>query len=396
MTRNWTDYPLSGAIPRKKIHITELMEAYEERIRLMRANEWYGIYNYPLPVFIYYHTSPSTGKLWGPYPMADPAHWPPNESPDNKFRNDHIYGTRGLLVGWLTYGDGSQARPHEILKDTTMLGSARRNFYEYFIDVDTGKYICFANVADFLTASIGSANWTDTTLTVGSTNVKALHVQEQRDCWEKLQQIIIGPHIMEYRTKSGYSTGHVSAAAAYAAAKNDFAGNSWGSWNVSGREVNIWGHVTYSGSDYGASVGGQEVRYTFDLDLEISDMGWSILPPLSAKLITYGLDIDDDNVSDVLIKCVTTGKTNSLSHQDADGRGYLLDLDITDYVGSGHSEQIFHFSSIDEFSSSDLDKVYPGGAGTVLAGTSISQPSTRISPVMAWVILEPNWKYGTE
>lgn len=410
MTRNWTDYPITGTTQRKKAHITDLMKAYEERIRLIRNSEYYDIWqaeDYPLPSPFYYHKS--TSKTWGTYPKADPAHWPPNQSPDNEFKNDHIYGTRGLLVGTISiaYASGI-ADPIYILDVENVLAFPWSRFYTHFIYKTEGKYKCFPEDsphigATFLTAAIGKSGWMDggMELTPGSVYVKTAHIQEQQDCWEQLTDLAIFPHKWEYRNGSGTSDWEITMDAAWSAAKADF---TWGSWiefspgnppsGIKDR-VYISGLMQESNGNYRATVGGNELRYTFDLDLEISDMGWNVFPPLAAKLVSYGLDTNYDEIANVLVSCPTISASNSLTYQDADGRGYLLASDITDNVGNGHSEEAFTFSSTNQFSGADFDAVRPIGTGT--RAVVIEEWKTGAGSLgNAFIILEPDWHFGTE
>jgi len=428
MTRNWTDYPLSRFIPIKKIHITELYQAYEERLRFLRADSNRTTAHFPLPVF--YYDKPNA-KLWGDdYPKADPAHWPPNESPDNKVRNDHIYNIRYCVPGAIssTASDGAE-RPDGVYYGAysySFVGNFIKPDDAYYRPYDAGNNVGFQPFQD----ALGRADYTDPTLTAGSVYVKADHINEARKMLEQLRTVYINASSIQYRFKF-FVTGYYSTTnAAWAALKTGIANESWSGWG--GAPFNIWlidaQFYENGSSQYRAEMYQLEHRFTFDLDLEISDMGWSVLPPLSAKLCVAGYaafeytadpwnDYDHLMTADIscMIKCSTTSVELDLPQETCEDtgpyghaapekarKGYVLDPDIKNYVGNGHGSEQFILTARDDFSSDELDELRPddpSGAYAMSCKTVAWLSPTWCTPPnnmagMCYVVIEPNWKYG--
>ena len=376
MTRRWTDYPLSRFIPIKKIHNTELQKADEERIRVLRNDSDRTTSNFPLPTF--YYDKPNS-KLWGiDYPKADPAHWPPNHIPDNRVRNDHITGARGMIEATGSASDYISAYPSIEL-------------YRQFCKED-GRYKAYTSIADII-----GATWTDGSLIAGTTLIKAVHVNELRDAFEKLNSVIILPATYAYRRKVGVSSWKSTKAAAWTGARTAFLSASWGDWTGGSGDLRLKLTFQQSGSLYQAMITAQELKHTFDLDLEISDMDWTVLPPLSASLICYGIDTRYQNTTGVFAKCTTTGDTAVMPMQNADGRGYLLVSDITSYVGSGHGSEEFMFSAINEYSSDEIDLLdHASGLDTqILVSHEEGKPDTGYGTIAnIYIVIVPDWHHG--
>ena len=359
MTRNWTDYPLTVVIPRKKIHITELYQAYEERLRFLRADSNRTTTAFPLPVF--YYDKPNA-KLWGDdYPKADPAHWPPNESPDNKVRNDHIYNIRYCVPGAIssTASDGAE-RPDRVYYSAysySFVGNFIKPDDAYYRPYDAGNNVGFQPFQD----ALSQADYTDTILTAGSTYVKAVHIDEVRKMMELFSTIYVEPNKVWVRYKQG-SGGNADEDTAWSAAVSDFDDNDWSDWFLvvpepeedwplwwnnemawqnGGYEDQLFaGPIVYGkiakSSEYSAYVAAQEVKVEFDFDLEIyhvTDWPHYIFPPVSAKLCIasyssfesdtnagwdagptgcpYGVsEVWDENVT-FYLKCDTTGESSA-------------------------------------------------------------------------------------
>jgi len=428
MTRNWTDYPLSRFIPIKKIHITELYQAYEERLRFLRADSNRTTTDFPLPVF--YYDKPNA-KLWGDdYPKADPAHWPPNDSPDNKVRNDHIYNIRYCVPGAIssTASDGAE-RPDRV---STLSHSFVGNFIKpddaYYRPYDDENHTGFQPIVD----ALGQADYTDPTLTAGSVYVKADHVDEVRKMLEQLRVVWVNPTVWECRIKEVFVHSYDTDDAAWAAALTAFADADWSDWQSGGYNDNFLFVDLYKADGlWRANIIAREHRITFDLDLDSTGMGWSVMPPISAKMIMGGYCYARGNESaptgetiDFYIKCTTTGTELALPRDELlDGsdpdiyqyqKGYVFDSDISSYLGSS---QAFIFSTPNGFSESEVDSMRPDstyGSTDMTAtgwhfnryvsipqrynpGPSNSSCRPEFNAVgMVHVQIEPNWHHGTE
>jgi len=425
MTRRWTDYPLSRFIPIKKIHITELYQAYEERLRFLRADSNRTTTDFPLPVF--YYDKPNS-KLWGDdYPKADPAHWPPNDSPDNKVRNDHIYNIRYCVPGAIssTASDGAE-RPDNVLSYSySFVGNFIKPDDAYYRPYDDANHTGFQPIVD----ALGQADYTDPTLTAGSVYVKADHVAEVRAMLEQLRVVYVNPTTTHYRSKYIEGDYKGTADAAWSDAKTKLSAASWSAW-TSGTVaylIRVW--MEKSGSIYRGIIIAIEHKFVFDLDLEISGMGWNVLPPLSAKLClgAYGLhdydpaegwqytEADEGKTVTSYAKCSTTSASVEISRAamgsisgscsgfpSTQWKGYVLDADIKSYIGSGHGSQEFIITARDDFSNDELDEVRPtadddGQAEIELYLSGGADPEYGGKYNMAgqcYVVIEPNWKFG--
>ena len=437
MTRNWTDYPLTGAIPRKKIHITELYNGLIERVKGC-GKSWT-----PLPVF--YYDKPNS-KLWGDdYPKADPEHWPPNQSPDNKFRNDHITNVRRYVGAFCTDTDYDAAEsgpvplsPPDSLGFTGCFIKPSDDYYRPYDAVNHGGFAP-------LTDALGHADFTDKTLTAGSTYIKAYHVEQIRTVLEHFRVIWVNAQIIYYRLKEALSDVKSTPDLAWSAAKTKLAAASWGSWVASNKLNHIRGAILRIATNaYQAEIKIYEQKMYFKLGLEISGMGWNIMPPISAKVCMAGYILSDsvsydggattygaapvDDVISSYIKCKNLGTSVQLSREKINVsyvgntvqgygqvKGYLFDGDVMEYC---NEDGLWcEFTARDDFSSAELDEHKPDTTFTE-NGEAHSRDSTGIKngsyeggcypgPVgpyrdcynaagFAYVVIEPDWKYGTE
>jgi len=324
MTRNWTDYPLTVVIPRKTIHQTELHNAYEERIRFLKKLYPNEASDFPIPTWLY-----AGGKEWGDdYPKANPEHWPPKESPDNLFRDNHIENLRYVIPGFGSSPDSSEA-PSKI----TYLAPSAYNLPEFCLVPGDSYYRPYHNAASrgsqgfniFTNIGLGvyATGYTDPTLIAGSTIVKSAHINQVRAVIEECSVFFVKPKYVYVRFKQGFSgSWQSSKAAAISAAATDFDGESWIGWVQAIPLVDDALPSTFPGSPYGfshsyldemfaapfvmtklriksdgtyyADIMAQEIKLVFDLDLEIYDaVDWPyyILSSATAKLCVGGYGV---------------------------------------------------------------------------------------------------------
>lgn len=385
---DWTDITIIPHLtPRRSVHLTELYDAYRERHKILNATETKFKNTWALKTFYY-----NTGKTWGStYPKADPAHWPPNQSPDNEVRNNHVGFLHSLvLLGRFAYGY-----------------SADWFWRKSFEKQETLTY--FADLEDVLTTAIGATTYTDD----GSVNpfdgpdtdinVRDLHVTEMRSVIEVLKRIIILPTAYENRLKTATGT-DADDDTAWAAAKTDYAGNSWGSWvsrDPSYDPVVPLGYAKHQrngGHTY--NIYTRETRLTFDLDIEISGLDWNLLPPISARLTIYGAekaggsaDYTEWADNGVLLKCEETSDTITLGSSDA-ATYQVLCSDVTDDIGSGHGSEKYILNSVDNWDSSALDKLRPAQSLAVGEDAVRGIQTQQDGDYIFAIIVEPNWKYG--
>ncbi len=413
MTRRWIDYPNTDAIPRKKIHLTELLQAYEERLRFLRADKNRmdkGEVWYPLPLYKYNYAD---GKNWGiDYPKADPAHWPPFESPDNEFRNDIIYGIRKLIhtaSAPITASDLVQTGPGawdydymlEALQESCIKVSQIGTDHLGYSDV----------LPSLLNEAIGQSDWTDPILYSKDdptpNHPTPTHINELRAVFEYLRYFFILPYTREYREKTA-STNNANYNTAWSDAVTDIQNASWGSWTTLTTQYKSRGDAQLISGTYYVQIKVREWRLTFDLDLEISDMGWNVLPPLIAKLCVFQLNDYYDDI-DVYYKCLETSdtvNTHTVSSANANKSQVLID-DISSYVGGGHDSEQFTLSARNEWNTTECNLLKPN-VPTDAEGESKIVDTLHRSPnwakftggmiiaANAFIFLEPNWHYGTE
>lgn len=409
MTRNWTDYPITGAIPRKKIHITQLHHAYEERIRLIRNDSGRTPANYPLPTWKYHL---GDNKAWGiDYPKADPAHWPPNQSPDNEFRVPHI-ATMRHVYNQLNY-TGHEISPSNLEPLSHNAAGAGSPSLQMIYGLNpNNNYLPYGYSYNGVTTdtvievALSQSAYTDIDLTNPNMYVNVVHINQLRAVLELFSTAYILPKTIEWQYRIGSASGKASGDIAWDDANTDWENSSWQGW-FSGDLANVKcvGEISKAGSNYAAGIATHKVRITFDLDLEISEMGWNVLPPLSAKIISYGrYELDESPSQIIFLKCSTTGASIEIPLFDNYKRT-IVDADIKSYIGSGHGNEQFIFTAFDDFSLAERNAHKP----TIPTedGTNTCSSAVRVQRIYDsvfypdWqsnllVVITPDWHFGTE
>ena len=369
MTRNWTDYPIVPRLtPRKRIHIEELWGAYKERMDVLSNDDY--ILRPPVPGTLLYNSDPNIE--WDVYPKADPAHYPPNVSPDNKFRNDIVYAMRDTachkdLMEWnyLIIGEGSLEYP--------TCGYFVRMKDDEVID----KYGCYGHRKDssssifsvFVEDNSLPTSWTDNTLTANETNVRAIHIEEIRPFFEAMQWIpratnkIDTDSRSQIRYKSAYGDWDEDRDTAWASAKSAFSSASWSDWEDD-NHIQMSTSLQKSGSDYKFYIYAEELKSEFDLDLNIygddhdyNDGAKAMLLSTSVALGIDGGYGDVDNYGDVFLKCKETGDVVSATGSESivanENDQFIVCDDISEYLGNYAT---FTFTAKNEYSDDDLIK----------------------------------------
>ena len=396
----WPVYPIVPFVTlRTKASVEQIFDAYKERILFFRSNTWYndGYTIYNLPVFWYTWNT----QVWdATHPNATPAKWPPFQSPDNEFRIRVPYGLRAIAVGGHGSSDwGGYATSWDLVGDSAIYG-LRDDFCLHFINQDEGLYRGYEDVEAFLTHAIGH-DWTDKLLWGDPpANVRAAHISEVIKAFSKMIVAPLFPHdeAMKYKLVSVTNANFYTA---WADVKTAFNNASWVNYPYHG--VGLRSSTRKSGDNYFIELYGYKCDVTIDLDVGISGMDWNVVPPLSAKLITAGYLPPYEGhtgVSGICLQCITTGDKYSVPEQNADGRGYVINADITDRIGSGHGSEKFEFTTYDDFSNTELEKVKPAVPTTSdykYKGAHVSAGNvwTQNSPVTCfYVAIEPDWGRG--
>lgn len=482
MARAWTDGLVTPLVKRKKAHITEMHDAYEERIRFLDQIYASGI---PSPDNWGYKTISSVNKDWNVsseyYPKAEPTYWPPNHLTNNLYRNEHIYAIRNSMPGFgctyrsmwedqnvISWGGGWKLPQFSI--------SPHDDYYRpYHAEGSNGEH--GLNLLENVGAGEDATELTDDDLTAGSVEIRACHIAELQKCFEECSIIHVPPTKVYIRWKWGSGKNDIEYAA-WNAAITDFNSSSWEDWiditlldpddfdyrhwRRYGESPDInyylqagilgWVHEDYnigrSGGDYQFVLLAQEVKFEFDLDLEIyADPAWpySVFPPVSAKLCVAGycgFQLEGSDASFVLwnqaesitgateitittdtyLECTTLSKSVEVPQEDAalvtinyggesdwwHGKeelreGYLFEEDITDDVGSGHGSEEYAFTVTDWEDA--FDDIRPS---TPADGESIAQwmrsfntaPNVQQDGISAnhaglcYVVIEPDWRFG--
>ncbi len=397
MAKNWTDATLNTLIPYKDEHIEDFQLAYMERIKFFANCAGWNVGGsyHPEPTYLY-DITPTPDTAW------DATHPDPTKGQgavDNRFRYDAIHGLRGMLIGGvISPGNvGYYSNYTKLL--SSYITSGMGNLYGHFIDETENINCVYRSKTLFLTDAIGSAAWNKNYL-LNRKDISYKDINEIRQCFDKLQVALIPPSSAAHRIKTATGSNCATIAEAWVSAKTAFAAASWGSW-TGGDGVYFPKLIAacLSGSNYYCRITAHETRHTFDLDLEISGMDWNIFPPSSAKLCISGLYSASDS-TEVFCKCVETGATYSPPINETYG-GYVLDSDITAYVGTGHGSETFTLSALNEFAETDLDKLAPTTTETKTAELyylPVQNGDYTLSIIphcyQCYVIIEPAWHYG--
>jgi len=397
--------------PVRALHFSEVYWGMEERIRCMRQDSARDPSLHPLPIF-YYHKD--NGEVWGPlYPKAGKVH---NK---NIIRYAHLWNLRTMLgsegdyYDWPTdedetndfySGGGGPYEPSIRLKE---------NFLRY--EMQDGNNIFYGwayphNASKELHQdAFGADRFTDVTK-VSADKCRISHINEPRRCIEKLHTILIQPSAIEYQEKIGlvhasdyfenypcssgcccWEHGMWSNQQLWDIVVDDLNSNSWGSWQNYSLDGNsdclyFWKGYRRSGYDNCGDCDGmgafdelyisiRRFRLTFDLDLEIvGTAGWppsnhpydswpNIMPPLMAKMYVCRPYSHRSSFGMPLIKNITTGNTVNVTLDEFEetygysDKDFLLEGDIINYFGSGHGQQKFVFSSINDWSAADIQAI---------------------------------------
>jgi hypothetical protein len=435
MTQNWTNIPIYPCLNIRKVYITELWHAYRERVLCFLTDDFTGSYdsNSTDPGEIYFDTDGL--KVWGAaYPKT--AEYCTS---DNAVKRDHILAARYGAIGTQGSGQGS-VTSGEYYK----YAGFDYDTYRYFINMESGDYLVYQTLAEFLTA-VGLSDWTDKEFYVGLDPIirtlKSAHINEIRSCYENLIWMTrLATQAAEYRQKSYTSGFFATADLAWADAKTGFAAAAWGAWTATTHyQLNPQGQCYIergTGGDsgkYKARFYGREKRQPFNTDIEIAGMDWTLSPSLAGKLCVFGYRLQDtagnrisDGTGDGFFgKLIENGDTADVLEDDAPdpplssqyyGTAQILSNDIADYLGS--ATQTYTISSKNEFSGDDFDLIRPDApsvdgnqnqntiylaanyvAGQHIAwidGMSTGDPLWGYGRNMIYPIIKPDWHYGTD
>jgi len=431
----------------------------------------YSEYNDPYTsVFVNEDIESDGGPYSGPYapklywyvpwdathPNAVPANYPPHQNPNNKVMAHHIGHLRNALY------TGSDS-PYFTNSNYVYYGFRRQ-----FID-QNDSYIRPFNSGSGVT-------WTDPTL---SSDIRPRddHINELRTLIGKYTHIYINPFWLtveheEYdglwafvrRKSSGWTAGYTSVNDAWSAAKTAFGNASWGSWTKVYYNGNVEQYSAHGetwclagnlekrpDNYYKAKIVAREVKFIFNLDLELQGFGYNVMdPPLSVKLYAAGhrmlktksgesaewdnggwgsqthqlqskfdvlsssssaaikiLNSTISNPSVALAKCdmgTYSGWDYTYHGSIEDNRkGYLISSDASDLVGTGDFE--LQMTARNGYNSTELDEVKPDTPTTLYQ--ICSKGARTYGLVTGWwggqcmagqlyFVIEPDWNYGTE
>lgn len=395
MSRNWTDYPLNGAIPRKKVHITELHDAYDERHGFIHSCPGLdGRITLATPTWWYRHktSAPTAYEQWGDYPKADPVHWPPNESPDNEFRNEHIYDVRALLRGSTGYG------AHAIVESSYV----DSEFNMAFTRPGSSTNLSYSSVdSNLLVDAFGSSEFTNATLTAGSLDVYAAHVGELRAVVEKLVLVREINYDWDVRYRKGEGSSDTSMAAAWSAAMSDYDGNSWSAWGGSistpldlpNQPIGLAAQCKDNGAGnsprYQVAIRALQAKYFFDLSS--LSLGVTASRLLVRNLATGGNYGDHGIMAGFSLDAGSSWDSAALDNNG----GWIEALDdASDLIGESGVEVIVGSDTSDgEYSTTQRNLLYSATSATKLEGYLWdSSPDPGDSDVI--IEMEPNWAHG--
>lgn len=211
------------------------------------------------------------------------------------------------------------------------------------------------------------------------TFIRDNHINQLRHLIEHFSTIIIRPCYLYEGETAEYGQGRYITVFGYGAnldaawtdakanLQTEIAADNWSAWSsgylIKEGIINCMGGYDGEASQYYVNIVIREFRCCFDLDLEISDMGWNVFPPLSAKLVAAGGRIiqwkNDNNWTNFYetefvtedtptscIKCVETDTATDLGKADYDVseahsneagirgiKASVIDADVTDLCG---------------------------------------------------------------
>lgn len=365
MAGNWSEGIIANVTPRKAIHVFELAEAAYERYST-RTNVAFASY----PYMLY-----NTGKNFNltDYPKADPAHWPPNQSPDNEFRNNHITQLRTTLT---------------TNQDVTRFikGGGTELYQSAWPDM-------YTSIEDLLIDALGSSGWMDPALTAGVINVRKPHIAQLRRVAEKLHTIKAAFVLVESRHKSFDSRSdpwYDTIPEAVDAIWTGFDAATWGAWSEDHSTLDANSYIAISGGKYSGWMSATELRVTFNLEIYISGMGWTGY----TSAILYGFPLREgleggqyNGDFGIFFTCSTTGESGNAVYDD----GVVIDSDITSYCGSGHDEEIFIITG--DFSETKVKALLNDNANNYLGSQRSETPNWGASYSNVWIEVIPDWKY---